>query len=232
MLTDGLTIMDVLNGEQRIALNFINSHDLYQFVKDPLFRRAVSFRGNINMIDGFTISVYLSLKKFRVIRRFSGPDFTYSFFSENKFIGRKHLFIGFEKKDVDNLLTKFPSLLKKNIFYYNPPYIQEFLFPKEEITKITNLINSEKIDFVWVGLGCPKQNFLTEDLFKKTKTKYFFNVGAGLDFLLGKKKRSPSLFRKLGLEWFYRLITDFRHSRKKVGRSWAALKSLYLVDIK
>ena len=42
------------------------------------------------------------------------------------------------------------------------------------------------------------------------------NVGAALDFLLEKKKQAPNAVKALGIEWLYRLITDFEHSKKKV----------------
>ena len=42
-------------------------------------------------------------------------------------------------------------------------------------------------------------------------------IGGTLDVLTGNVKRAPASFRKVGLEWFYRLITEpSRISRQKV----------------
>ena len=92
---------------------------------------------------------------------------------------------------------------------------------------MSDLINSKKIDFVWVGMGCPKQNILSKELFEKTKAKSFFNVGAALDFLINKKSKAPNWVQKIGLEWLYRLITDFKNTRKKAWRSFIANKYLF-----
>ena len=86
-----------------------------------------------------------------------------------------------------------------------------------------SLINKSKANCVWVCVGSPKQNILTNSLFDKTKANFFFNVGAALDFILKKKKEAPKLVREMGVEWLYRLITDFKYSRKKVWRSFVGL---------
>ena len=225
-------IDDIINKKQRIVLNFMNSHDLYLFKNNEVFRKSVIKDYNINSIDGFIISLWLSIKNLRIIRRQTGPDFTINFFKKNKFSGEKMLFIGLENKDLDILTRKFPNYNKRNLFAYNPPYIKDIKFSQKEISKISKIIKDKKIDIVWVGLGCPKQNILSDDLYKKTKAKYFLNVGAAIDFILEKKKRSPKFFRSLGLDWLYRLITDFKHSRKKVLRSLLALKYLNLARVK
>lgn len=219
-----------LKDKKRFVLNFINSHDLYFFAKNLDFRQTFN-ENSINFIDGFTISLFLSMKKLRRIKRFTGPDFTKQIF-ENHIISskEKQLFIGLENIDLDKISNRYNYLDRTNLFCYNPPYISGFKFPDEEIEKISKIIKSNRVNYVWVGLGCPKQNFLTEDLFKKTNNKFFFNVGAGLDFLLEKKKRAPKIFSALGLEWFYRLITDFNHSKKKVLRSLSAIIYLKYIN--
>jgi exopolysaccharide biosynthesis WecB/TagA/CpsF family protein len=35
-------------------------------------------------------------------------------------------------------------------------------------------------------------------------------VGAAIDFLTGKQRRAPVWIQKIGLEWFYRLLSDPR----------------------
>ena len=211
--------------KQRKILNFLNQHDLYQANKEPLFRKTLLEKQNINCIDGFVISAYLSVSNLKKISRTSGPILAKNFLSNPELSqDKKHFFMGLEKKDLNDLQIKFPHL--KKIFSYNPPYTKNLNFSKGEIEKIAALINEEKPDYVWVGIGCPKQNILSSELFKKTKAQYFVNVGAAIDFLLEKKKQAPTIVRKLGVEWLYRLITDFKYSRKKVWRSLVGLKYL------
>ncbi|MEK6927957.1 MAG: WecB/TagA/CpsF family glycosyltransferase [Nanoarchaeota archaeon] len=218
--------------KERRIFNFVNSHDLYQFVNQPLFRKAILRKENINLIDGFVLSLWASISNFRIVRRLKGPRFTKEFF-ENKGAGKyKHLFIGFEKQDIDKILKRFDYLNKNKIRYYNPPHITEVQFSKTEVDKIAEMINNFGANCVWVGIGCPKQNIHSEDLFGKTKAKFFFNVGAAMDFLIQKKKEAPKLISKLGIEWLYRLITDFHYSKKKVWRSFVSIGYLNQVRLK
>lgn len=224
----------ITNSESMITVfNFMNSHDLYFFSKDKLFRDTVE-ENNINFGDGFVVSVFLSLSNLRKIKRLSGTEFMGGFFNNKEIFKGRHLFIGSEKEDIDILVKKYPHLNKKDLFYYNPPYVQGTRFPREETRRISNIIKEKRMDFIWVGLGCPKQNFLSYDIIKVLGTKkkiFFFNVGAAMDFVLGKKKKAPKIFLKIGAEWLYRLLTDFKHSRKKVWRSFISLKELNMVKI-
>jgi len=205
--------------KQRKCLNFLNQHDLYQAAKLKKFRDILLKKDNLNVIDGFFVSAYLSFLNLKKVSRIRGPTLTKDFLSNPSFSrNKKHFFIGLEADSLRILKEKFPHLKKS--YCYNPPYIKDLEFPKQEIEEITKEINRVKPDYTWVGIACPKQNILTDSLFRKTKVQYFFNVGAGIDFLLGKKKEAPKIFRNLGIEWFYRLLTDFKYSKKKVWRSF------------
>lgn len=221
---------NILKGkfEKKTIFNFLNSNDVYNFKISKVFGNSLI--NSINLIDGFMISLILSVKNFKHMNRLSGPLFTELFFKNEKLSKDKnHFFIGLESKDLLILSKKYPYLERKNIFGYNPSYIKENKFSSKEIKKMSKLINKRETDYLWVCIGSPKQNILMKDLQSKCKFNYAFNVGAALDFLLGKKKRSPKIWQNLGLEWFYRLITDFKYSKKKVWRS--LLGSFYAIKI-
>ena len=215
------------------VFNFMNSHDLYIFSRSHFFRETLD-QNSVIIPDGFIVSLFLSISSLKRIRRMSGTGFMKSFFGKKELTSGKHLFLGSGEKDVLVLIQKFPYLEKKNLLFYNPPKIDGYFFDEGEIRKIANLIKNEKIDFVWVGLGCPKQNFLAYTLTKEIgwKKVIFFNVGAAMDFVLGKKKKAPTFFLKTGTEWLYRLVTDFSHSKKKVWRSFASLPNLNKIQVK
>lgn len=231
LFTDRKNLKNILfSGGGNKSFNFLNLHDMYWLGTDRKFRKIISNENAINLVDGFVPSFFLSFLNFKKIKRFSGTDFTFFVLKNNRAENKKHLLIGLESQDIDALCKKFPSLKKTELLNYNPPYIQDLNFPEEEINKISKIISSKKVDFVWIGLGCPKQNFLAESLQEKSKVNAFFNVGAALDFVMEKKKRAPKIIRTLGIEWFYRLLTDFHHSKKKVWRSFIGL--LYLNQAK
>jgi len=212
----------ILDGffKKKIIFNFLNAYSVYLFKKDKFFKEAVAKKRNFNFIDGFTVSFFLSLKNFKILSRLRGPDFTQFLLKDKELLkDKKHFFIGFEKEDLDYICKKYKYLQRSKVFAYNPPYIKTVKFSDAEISKMIKMINKQKIDYLWVGVGNPKQEILANDIYDKVKVKYIFNVGASFDFITDKKKRAPGFVQKMGIEWLYRLVTDFKYSKKKVWRS-------------
>ena len=69
-------------------------------------------------------------------------------------------------------------------------------------------VNEAKPDFIWVGLGAPKQEKWIYDNIRLVGAKVAIGVGGSFDVMAGNVKRAPKIFRRLGLEWFHRLITQ------------------------
>lgn len=230
--SDKSSIPSIFGSEERRMVNFLNMHDIYQFVNEKEFNSALSKKENINFLDGFTPKLFICLLKFRRIRRMRGPTFTADLLrSAPRIQGKKIFIIGASEEDVNKLVKVFPNLNKKDIRAYNPPFIKGLVFDSKEISKMASFINSFKADYVFVCVGSPKQNILSSMLFPKTTAKLFFNVGAAMDFMLGKKKEAPRIVQSLGIEWLYRLITDFNYSKKKVLRSLVAIKYLSKIEL-
>jgi exopolysaccharide biosynthesis WecB/TagA/CpsF family protein len=212
------TPQEILKSEKNGILNFQNLYSVYLFNNEPIFQKAINSPNNFIFPDGKIPSLFLKTKQIR------GPTFAKNFLQNELDEKQKHLFILPKIKDKDQLIKKFPRL--KNSKAYSPPYIQNITFSKKEIEKITKQLKQFKPNYVWICIGNPKQEILANQLYKRYPT-FYFNIGAAIDFLLNKKKESPPIFKKLGLEWFYRLITDFKYSKKKVWKSLVGLKYLH-----
>jgi len=70
-------------------------------------------------------------------------------------------------------------------------------------------INTSSPDIIFVALGAPKQEkWIYNNIPKLNSVKLAMGVGGAFDFISGKIKRAPNIFKKLGIEWFYRLIVE------------------------
>ena len=76
------------------------------------------------------------------------------------------------------------------------------------IDAILNDINKHKPNLLLVGLGTPKQEQVIHSLKERIHANVCIGCGGVIDLLSGKKKRAPFVFRRLHLEWFYRLIKE------------------------
>ena len=87
---------------------------------------------------------------------------------------------------------------------YSPPFRP---MTEEEDKAIVERINEVNPDFVWVGLGAPKQEkWMAEHQGKIDGL--MLGVGAGFDYYAENIKRAPEWMQKSNLEWLYRLIQD------------------------
>jgi N-acetylglucosaminyldiphosphoundecaprenol N-acetyl-beta-D-mannosaminyltransferase len=79
-------------------------------------------------------------------------------------------------------------------------------------------INQSGADFVWVGLGSPKQDYIAYHINNATG-KTCIAIGAALEFVSGEKVEAPKLVQAFYLEWFFRLLNDPRRlaSRYTIG---------------
>ncbi len=71
-------------------------------------------------------------------------------------------------------------------------------------------VPSSSVDLLFVAYGAPKQEKWIAKHLPQIPVKVAMGVGGAFDFIAGKKKRAPKIFRRLGLEWFWRLIQEPR----------------------
>lgn len=71
-------------------------------------------------------------------------------------------------------------------------------------------IEKGAVDFLWVSLGCPKQEKWCARHKDELAAPVLLPVGAAFDFLAGTAREAPRPLRALGLNWLWRLLTGGR----------------------
>lgn len=82
-------------------------------------------------------------------------------------------------------------------------------------------------DIVLVCLGAPKQEFWIDQNKDRTGAKILIGAGGSLDVFAGTVKRAPLFFRKLNLEWFYRLLKQPSRAGRMLDLPRFAIKVLF-----
>lgn len=67
---------------------------------------------------------------------------------------------------------------------------------------------SNRIDLLFVAYGAPAQEKWIARNLAKLPVKGAIGVGGAFDFIAGKRKRAPQLWRRLGFEWLWRLLLE------------------------
>ncbi|HHT10347.1 MAG TPA: WecB/TagA/CpsF family glycosyltransferase [Atribacter sp.] len=76
-------------------------------------------------------------------------------------------------------------------------------------------INRSKPDILLVGLGSPQQELWIHKNRNLLQASIMIGIGGSFDVLCGDKKRAPFVFRKMKLEWLYRIASE-PHRLKRV----------------
>ena len=160
----------------------------------------------LSIPDGGPLSSVGRKRGFPEMKRTTGPDLLDEILKISVKNNYKHYFYG----STDETLYKLKSVIKDKygdvnvVGMYSPPFRK---LTEEEDKEIIDKINNTKPDFVWVGLGAPKQENWMYD-HKGKIDGLMIGVGAAFDYLAGNIKRAPKWMQKLNLEWLYRLLQD------------------------
>ena len=83
-------------------------------------------------------------------------------------------------------------------------------FDEDEELEVVYAIRRCRPQFLFVALGCPKQEFWIHRWMHELDVPVCIGVGGTLDILTGRLKRAPTWVQRAGLEWLYRLQQEPR----------------------
>lgn len=168
--------------------------------------RDVQNGGIMAVPDGVPLVLVSRKRGFPQTERTDGPRYMMEVLKRSARMGYRHFFYGSKQETLDKMreiLEKdYPGIQIAGM--YSPPFRP---LTMEEDEKIVRMINEAQADFVWIGLGAPKQERFMAAHQGKIRG-FMVGIGAGFDYLAGNIKRAPMWMQKYSLEWFYRMIQD------------------------
>ncbi|OIQ00268.1 MAG: hypothetical protein AUK35_03860 [Zetaproteobacteria bacterium CG2_30_46_52] len=193
-------IEDIIEGEGKIVLSFLNAHAANIAWNDKVFADLL-LGSDILVRDGVGISILLRSLGLNAGGNLNGTDL------------------------IEKILLKVDKNKSIAVFGTIDPYlnmacqkIKDMGFSKELICQngfmadgeYLNLYNETLPDIVILAMGMPKQERISLLLksSKAEKNSLIINGGAIADFMAGRFSRAPNWVRKAGFEWFYRLISE------------------------
>ena len=88
-------------------------------------------------------------------------------------------------------------------------------FSAEALPKIISTINDTAPDLLLVAMGVPRQELWIHENLHSLRVPVCMGVGGLFDFYSGRIKRAPVTFRRLGIEWVWRLLMEPRRMWKR-----------------
>lgn len=182
-----------------------NVHTTVTAYEDAAYR-AVQNGAVMAIPDGGPLASLGRKRGYPDMERTTGPSYLEAVLKLSAQTGWRHYFYGSTPETLEKLrLTleeKYPGAQIAGM--YSPPFRP---MTEEEDEQIIAQINESKPDFVWVGLGAPKQEAWMAAHQRKVQG-LMVGVGAAFDYLAGNIQRAPQWMQKCNLEWLYRLLQD------------------------
>jgi N-acetylglucosaminyldiphosphoundecaprenol N-acetyl-beta-D-mannosaminyltransferase len=187
-----------------IAVDFSNTHIVALRRHDPSFRELTG-KFDFFIPDGMPLIWCLNWQGMKLRDRVYGPTFMRRCLLNNA-APLTHYFLGGSEDCVGRLqaffLNQNPGLkiIGAHHGYFKP----------DEERSIVDEINRLSPDFIWVGLGTPKQ----QAWIHKYKTQIYrgiiLAVGFAFDVNSGLKPDAPPWMQRIGLTWVFRLGSEPR----------------------
>jgi N-acetylglucosaminyldiphosphoundecaprenol N-acetyl-beta-D-mannosaminyltransferase len=197
-----------LQGKSRadkpFAVDLTNTHIVTLRRHDPQFREITS-RFDYFVPDAMPLTWCLNLQGAKMRDRVYGPMFMREGILRSP-APFKHYFLG----GSDLCVTRL-----KEVFLQQNPQIQivgarNGYFPPEQDAEIIAEINRLSPDFIWLGLGTPKQQKWIHEHKSEIRRGILLAVGFAFDVNAGLKPDAPAWMQRAGLTWLFRMASEPR----------------------
>ncbi|MDH3491982.1 MAG: WecB/TagA/CpsF family glycosyltransferase [Acidobacteriota bacterium] len=197
-------------------------HMVMEAYADPAFGSIVN-GADIVVADGMPLVWMQRLQGVRNAERVRGNDLMIGLFEEAERTGLSVGFYGSKPevlRAIENRLgIDYPRL---DVAYsYSPPFRN---LDENEVSKVISDIREKAPDLLFVGLGCPKQEYWMAK-HEDHLTSLMIGVGAAFDFYAGNISEAPKWIQNSGFEWLFRLFQD----PKRLWRRYLILNPRFVV---
>jgi len=195
---------------QRSTIIAVNPEKLIAASKNAELKQLIN-SATYQIPDGIGVVLASKLKGGRITSRVTGIDLMERLIARAAEKGYRVFLYGAKeevvKKAKENLEAKYPGLCIAG-------YVNGYVNDDEAIVR---KINEANADLLFVALGSPRQELWIRAYMDALNVKVFQGVGGSFDVFAGHVKRAPKPFRRLGLEWFYRLVTDPKRFKRQLA---------------
>lgn len=207
-------VIKTIFSEKKLLPGFaiaINAEKVVASMSDPEIRNIIQ-QGTLLYPDG--IAVVKTMKKKGVAsERIPGCELWLEFMKRVSKTGQ-HLYLLGASEETNKITAE---KLKEQFSIHNLTRRNGYF---DDEKSIVDEVARLKPGIVTVALGSPKQELLIAKLRQINPDAFYMGVGGSYDVFVGKVKRAPIIFRRLHIEWLFRLLMQ----PKRVFRCMPLLK--------
>jgi N-acetylglucosaminyldiphosphoundecaprenol N-acetyl-beta-D-mannosaminyltransferase len=212
---------EVLTGPRaRHRIAFSNPEFVLQARRDERLRRYLN-TCSLNLIDG--VGIVAALRRIHGVRapeRLTGTAFVPLLCAEAATTGAKLFLVGGRpgvgQRAAAALKAKVPGVVISGV-------VDGF----GGLDGAVEAIRKGDADVVMVCLGNPRQEHWIDEHLASLDVKLVFGNGGALDFWSADVRHAPPAVRRVGLEWLFRLVTNF--STARLARQLRLIEFVWLI---
>jgi N-acetylglucosaminyldiphosphoundecaprenol N-acetyl-beta-D-mannosaminyltransferase len=199
----------------------VNPEKIMKAQTDSLVRESLRGAGLL-IPDGIGVVVAVRLLLGRRLERVPGSELMPAICA--RAAGKAHaVFLYGATPEVNEraaqvLVERYPGL---RVAGHRHGYVGEADMPA-----LVEEINASGAQILFVALGSPRQELWMKQYLPQLDVRVCQGVGGTFDVLVGKVRRAPAVFRRLHLEWLYRLLSEPRRLLRQTALPRFAWKVL------
>jgi len=204
-------IAKIPNRSRGFSFHLVNAYSIALAHKDPRYAHLLA-NSSANFPDGRPLT-WWKLRNGRRLQQVRGPQLFEDVMHSGQESDVRHYLLGASEETLAqleaNLRARYSGV--NIVGRFSPPFRK---MTTDEIRLQDESIVDSSADIVWVGLGTPKQDWEVERIARSLPV-LAIAVGAAFDFSAGTKRTAPEWVSRLGLEWFFRLMSEPRRLWKR-----------------
>lgn len=224
---------EIGKGKKKLVICTPNSDFIYRASIDQYFKSLLQ-KSDYLVADGFPISLLsfivscLGLGR-SAVWRITGASVTDRLSRLAASQGYSVLFFGGDDGVSRKAAQIISSEVGGEVNWIFPAY--GFTEDVAASDKYIEEINRYSPDFLFIGLGSPKQEFWIMENKFKLNFGAAFGVGASFDFIAGAQYRAPKLVQYLGAEWLFRIMQEPRRLSRRYATLFFPFLKLFVKEI-
>jgi N-acetylglucosaminyldiphosphoundecaprenol N-acetyl-beta-D-mannosaminyltransferase len=189
-----------------------NAHMAVTASRDEVYRTVIN-QADMATADGAPVAWLMRRQGFSRQSRISGTELVRALCEQCSAESIPVYFYGSTERTLATLVRRlqieYPELIIAG--FHAPPFRA---LTEEEDEAAIERMNASYAGLVFVGLGCPKQEWWMAE-HRGRVNAVMLGVGAAFDFLAGTARRAPLWMQRGGLEWLHRLAMEPRRLWKR-----------------
>lgn len=176
--------------------------------------RSILLKSDLSVCDSALLSLVFKLRGESLPARLPGSDLTPKLLRLAEAEGLRVFLFGSERDTLERVRGLFPTCI---VGLESPPFCERLWELRDINERYARKIREADPDILFVALGVKKQEYWTESWLEKCGVPVTMCIGASLDFVGGRVRRSPGFVSRFGFEWLWRLFVEPKRLWRRYG---------------